>query len=237
MRNNTLKLIPLGEKSKNLRIMRDTGVDFNKSQGELFTKKYNKNNNENDIFFFIKNNTIMAILKGAKEIKNPDSYFYGKGANWTNLSKIEDIKIIRIPQDQLIYKYKGNNNKNTPDSLQKRLEKYKREKYDWITIEGLESKIKRVTKAALEFSLEIEENEELEKRLEKIIYFYRTPSDILISIAEFTKDIRDYKKMDKDSFQYSRKEKKIKEIKVYVSQLEKEFDKFGYIEYPDIITI
>ena len=231
MRNESLKKLPISkEKYQNKRFMENTGINLAKSIGEDFTnKKYVKKENENDVFVFIKNDSIIGILKGTKKIKDVSSY-YEKPVNWKNL-KVDAELIIRIPQDQLTYvkKRKINTKTSSPkQELLKRLEVYKKEKYSKISIEDLEKMVLEISNAATLYSLELEENKEMEKELKKEIWFYSNKTDVLRVLPDLIRAIQDIKKEEKDCFGYM--EENIKEAKVQAFKISGIFKKYGYIK-------
>ena len=231
MRNESLKKLPISkEKYQNKRFMENTGINLAKSIGEDFTnKKYVKKENENDVFVFIKNDSIIGILKGTKKIKDVSSY-YENPVNWKNL-KLDAELIIRIPQDQLTYvkKRKINTKTSSPkQELLKRLEVYKKEKYSKISIEDLEKMVLEISNAATLYSLELEENKEMEKELKKEIWFYSNKTDILRVLPDLIRAIQDIKKEEKDCFGYM--EENIKEAKVQAFKISGIFKKYGYIK-------
>jgi hypothetical protein len=236
MRNETLRLIPIASsKYTNQAFMKETGVDLAKSKGEIFTGKYTKKENENDLFFFIQNGNLLAILKGIKEIKTPLYTFYsysaGEKPNWKKLKMEENLTIVRIPEKELTYK-PTKKVKEREIKIKDRLDKYKREKYNWLTMEGLEHKMKRCVKGAMEFALTTNPNKEIEKEFKKLIWFYSNPSDVLKVMTDSAKQITDYKKLEENGDEFGRKysENRMKDIKVTIIKIENILDKYGYIE-------
>lgn len=231
MRNESLKQLPISkEKYHNKYFMKNTGIDLAKSIGEDFTgKKYVKKENENDVFVFIKDNSIIGVLKGTKKIKDVSSY-YEKPVNWKNL-KVDAELIIRVPEDQLTYTYKTKktNRRTSPkEELLKRLEVYKREKYSNISLEKLEKMVLEISNAATLYSLELGENTELDKELKKEIWFYSNKTDALRILPDLIRAIQDIKKEEKDFFGYI--EENIKKAKVQVFKISGIFKKYGYIK-------
>ena len=231
MRNESLKHLPISKRQyDNQYFMKNTGIDLAKSIGEDFTnKKYVKKENENDVFVFIRNNSIIGVLKGTKKIKDVSSY-YEKPVNWKNL-KVDAELIIRVPEDQLTYTYKTKktNRRTSPkEELLKRLEVYKKEKYSKISIEDLEEMVLKISNAATLYSLELEENKEMDKELKKEIWFYSNKTDALRILPDLIRAIQDIKKEEIDYFGYM--EENIKEAKVQAFKISGIFKKYGYIK-------
>ena len=236
MRNETLKLLPIARsKYTNVLFMKETGIDLAKSKGEIFTGKYTKKENENDIFLFLQGRNLLAVLKGTKEIKTSLYTYYSfaanKKANWKKLKEESNLTIIRVPEKELTYK-ETKKVKEKELTLRQRLEKYKKEKYSWLTLEGMESKLERILKAALKVGLN-GATPELEKELKKSIWYYYDSADVLKHITEITREIKRYKDADEWGKKYS--QGKINQFKVELIQLEKTLDKYGYIDQNDFI--
>lgn len=236
MRNETLKLLPIARsKYTNVLFMKETGIDLAKSKGEIFTGKYTKKENENDIFLFLQGRNLLAVLKGTKEIKTSLYTYYSfaanKKANWKKLKEESNLTIIRVPEKELTYK-ETKKVKEKELTLRQRLEKYKKEKYSWLTLEGMESKLERILKAALKVGLN-GATPELEKELKKSIWYYYDSSDVLKHITEITREIKRYKDADDWGKKYS--QAKIDQFKVELIQLEKTLDKYGYIDQNDFV--
>lgn len=236
MRNETLKLLPIARsKYTNQLFMKETGIDLAKSKGEIFTGKYTKKENENDIFLFLQGRNLLAVLKGTKEIKTSLYTYYSfaanKKANWKKLKEESNLTIIRVPEKELTYK-KTKKVKEKELTLRQRLEKYKKEKYSWLTLEGMEAKLERILKAALKVGLN-GATPELEKELKKSIWYYHDSADVLKHITEITREIKRYKDADDWGKKYS--QGKINQFKVELIQLEKTLDKHGYIDQNDFV--
>ena len=234
MKNETLRLLPIAKrKYTNQAFMKETGIDLAKSKGEIFTGKYTKKENENDIFLFIQEGTLLAVLKGIKEVKTPLYTFYshaaGERPNWKKLKAEENLTIIRVPEKELTYKAPVRKAKEREITLRQRLEKYKKEKYDWLTLEGLENKMKRCVKGAMDFALTENPDKEMGVELKKLIWFYSEQSDVLKVLTDYSREIMRYKK-ETDSFGHQYREEKLKEIKVVMVKMEEILDKYGYIE-------
>ena len=139
--------------------------------------------------------------------------------------------IIRVPEDQLTYTYKTKktNRRTSPkEELLKRLEVYKKEKYSKISIKDLEEMVLKISNAATLYSLELEENKEMDKELKKEIWFYSNKTDALRILPDLIRAIQDIKKEEIDYFGYM--EENIKEAKVQAFKISGIFKKYGYIK-------
>ena len=230
MRNQTLKQIPVyKDKWRNQHFMRYTGIDLAKSKGEDFkNKKYTKKENENDVFVFIKKNQLIGVLKGIKQIKDVDCYnfYYDGPINWKNLKEVAD-HIIRVPKEELIYRPKSNwsiRKEKTP-TIHDRLEKYKKEKYSYITPEQIEEMFKRVSIGSTLFVLE-ENTEPAEKEIRKIIWYYGIKTDVTRHLAELLKIYKDYKKQPDSSY----RKNELEQVKVDLYKMDSILKKYGYIK-------
>jgi hypothetical protein len=143
----------------------------------------------------------------------------------------ENLTIVRIPEKELTYK-PTKKVKEREIKIKDRLDKYKREKYNWLTMEGLEHKMKRCVKGAMEFALTTNPNKEIEKEFKKLIWFYSNPSDVLKVMTDSAKQITDYKKLEENGDEFGRKysENRMKDIKVTIIKIENILDKYEYIE-------
>lgn len=236
MRNETLKLLPIARsKYTNVLFMKETGIDLAKSKGEIFTGKYTKKENENDIFLFLQGRNLLAVLKGTKEIKTSLYTYYdfipGKKVNWKNLKEEQGVIIIRVPEKELTYK-ETKKVKEKELTLRQRLEKYKKDKHSWLTLEGMESKLERILKAALKIGLN-GDTPELKKELKKIIWYYHDSADVLKYITDITREIKRYKDTDNWGKKYI--QSNIDQYKVELIKLEELLDKYEYIDQNDFI--
>lgn len=235
MRNETLKSIPVHrDPYYNKYFMKYTGIDLAKSIGEDFTgKKYTKKEHQEDVFIFLKHDKIIGALKGTEKLKEAYegySYWYDRPVNWKNL-KQDAEKIIRIPKEQLIYKPKTYGRfKEKEKTIQDRLVEYKKNKYSYITIEGLEEILKRIAKGATLFAMD-SENKIEKKELRRAIWYYEIKTDVIRHLAEMVRVLNEYKDSSEIGRKY--KEEKLQQTKVEAKKIETLLIESGYINDED----
>ena len=149
MENLLVKLIKRDIRDKN-NFSKITKIDLQNSKYEVFgNKKYSKKLYGNDLFLFFKNNRFIGATNGATYRKDLEYYssMYGGDITRKNRVGLESLSniIIRIPQEELIYKPRYNKKYNPysikTTSLKNRLIDYKNSKVKTVSKEEATSMI------------------------------------------------------------------------------------------------
>ena len=136
MENLLTNLIKRGIHGSKNCFLRASKIDLQNSKYEIFgDKKYTKKLYGDDLFLFFNGKNFVGATIGVtyQTCLEDFSYFRNRAIrkNRKGLEQLSDL-IIRVPQDQLIYKYRYNKKYNPvmeqPKSLSRRLQNYKNSK-------------------------------------------------------------------------------------------------------------
>ena len=143
MKNLLVNLIKQGISGNKNSFLRISRIDLQNSKYEIFNdKKYTKKLYGDDLFLFFKDKDFVGATIGATYQTYLEDFRYFRNRairkNRKGLEQLSDL-IIRVPQDQLIYKYRYNKKYNPvmeqPKSLSRRLQNYKNSKVKHYTKE------------------------------------------------------------------------------------------------------
>ena len=210
------------------------GVDLEKCQYEIFDgKKYTKKLYGNDLFLFFSKNKFIGATIGAiyqKDFENYTKAWRIERKNRTGLESMSNL-IIRIPEDQRIYRPRYNKKYNPiikqQQPIKKRLEDYKRNKTNNVSDEIIMGMLQDLTNYIFK---NVNNIENLQK-FEKIYNWTINAGNLLSEVGSLMKEYQSCK----NNFESEKKNYKEYCNKKNMEYNWKDEDSFSLNKYKDSI--